>query len=526
MKIFTKLIVLILFATATFASAGWFKKSPEKIEKERQEQCQKAVSKAQTLLFDEKNQEAIKLLEDTYTKLGEMPQLCESLAFAYSQDGQYPMAAIYFEKASALTKNNPDMLMSAAKCYEQADMDSAALGVYERYLKLRPNDDVAWRSMARLLLEGGKYQEALNAYLTCLKHSNRNPNTTEAAEIGTLFLKLGNKVQAKNWLEPALKATDESNMEVRTKILVALVDLYLSEGDTPNLEATVELLNKIDANILATKYPDLMAQLKLHREKVEEAKRAIEEKKKAEADAKAKEEADLKAKEEAELKAKEETELKAKEAAERKAKEEELAKEQNAERANQDSTPALKDIEETPEVNPLETEYARCRQLIREGKISEAEKLAHKFVAADSEDSSAWILLSRAYNANGKHIDAYLCAKEALKRDTENLNLTLFTLKMGSYLESNEIFLNNLYLAYEKFPYCSEIMLGLARTYALMKNERQSKYFYDAFLDNATREHPLYRKVQEELEDLLAGRVANINVHDIAEGLPTSIQDE
>ena len=521
MRIFTKLFVLIFLATATFASAGWFKKSPEKLEQERQEKCQKAVGKAQTLLFDDKNQEAITLLEESYKKLGEMPQLCEALAFAYSQDGQYPMAAIYFEKASALTKNNPDMLMSAAKCYEQASMDSAALGIYERYLKLRPNDDVAWRSMARLFLKSEKYQDALNAYLTCLKHSNRHPNTAEAAEIGTLFLKLGNKVQARTWLEPALKATDESNVEARTKILVALVDLYLSEGDTPNLETSVELLNKIDANILATKYPDLMEQLRIHREKVEEAKRAIEEKKKAEAEQKAKEEAEIKAKEEAELKAKEDAE-KARIEAEQKAKDEELAKEQSV----QESAPSLKDVEEAPEVNPLEAEYEKCRQLIREGKASEAEKLAHKFVAADSEDSSAWILLSRAYNASGKNIDAYLCAKEALKRDSENLNLTLFTLKMGSYLESNEIFLNNLYLAHERFPYCSELMLGLARTYALMQNERQSKYFYEAFLENATREHPLYRKVQEELEDLLAGRVANINVHDIAEGLPTNIQEE
>ncbi len=506
---FFKTISFIFLSAAIFANSAWFFDSPEEKQRIKNQRIQEAVKNSQVLMFDEKNQQAIELLEKATNDYGENEILCEALAYAYSQDAQYSSAAIYFEKAASFKNANQSLLLNAARSYELCKSYDSALAAYEKYIKASPKDAPVYKSIAKLLDQKGMYDSALTAYMEFVKHSSRHPNTSEAADIGELFLKGKNAVQAKLWFNAALKVCDNSNKDVKARILAGLVDVYLAEQDTQNLEATVKELNKVDPDILAKNYPDLQKQLNEYNAKLKAAKEAVIAAQKAEEERKKAEALRIQKAKEAELAAQ-------KAAQEQKQKELSLKKEpeqknaaENAKAKGELPETKIEAAEFTDIAAPVLTQYEKdtdlCNELLAQNKTKDAEKLALKIVGKNGEKPQAWALLARAYCANGKFSDAYLCAKQAYEFEPENLNANLLYLKTGSFIESNEIFLNKLYLAHEKFPYCSEIMLGLARTYAIMQNAREAKYFYEKFLGNAQRLHPLYSAAQQELKNLLEG---------------------
>ncbi len=506
-KIF-KTISFLFLSAAIFANSAWFFDSPEEKLRIQNQRIQEAVKNSQVLMFDEKNQQAIELLEKATNDYGENEVLCEALAYAYSQDAQYSSAAIYFEKAASFKNAKQSLLLNAARSYELCKSYDSALAAYEKYIKVFPKDGPVYKSIAKLLDQKGMYDSALASYMEFVKHSSRHPNTSEAADIGELFLKGKNTVQAKLWFNAALKVCDNSNKDVKTRILAGLIDIYLIEQDTQNLENAVKDLNAIDPGILSKNYPDLQNQINEYNEKLKAAKAAVIAAQKLEEERKKAEEARIQKAKEAELAAQ-------KAAQEQKQKELALKKELEQKKAQQ--AQANKELPETkietaeftdiasPVLSQYEKDTDLCKELLAQNKTKEAEKLALKIVGKNGQNPQSWALLARAYCANGKFSDAYLCAKQAYEFEPENLNATLLYLKTGSFIESNEVFLNKLYLAHEKFPYCSEIMLGLARTYAIMQNAREAKYFYEKFLDNAQRLHPLYSAAQQELKNLLDG---------------------
>ena len=78
-----------------------------------------------------------------------------------------------------------------------------------------------------------------------------------------------------------------------------------------------------------------------------------------------------------------------------------------------------------------------------------------------------------------------MAPREAYVRAPDDINATLFYLRNASRIQNNEIFLNSLYRAHEKFPNNVEILVGLARTYKLIGDNRNAKYFYNVFLNMA-----------------------------------------
>lgn len=97
-----------------------------------------------------------------------------------------------------------------------------------------------------------------------------------------------------------------------------------------------------------------------------------------------------------------------------------------------------------------------------------------------------------------------MAAREAYVRSPDDINSTLLYIRTASGVQNNEQFLNTLYRANRKFPNNSEIMLGLARTYKLIGDRPNAKYFYNAFLNGTPKEHPLYNEVSEEFEEYVA----------------------
>ena len=143
--------------------------------------------------------------------------------------------------------------------------------------------------------------------------------------------------------------------------------------------------------------------------------------------------------------------------------------------------------------------------LISEGKPAEASKTANLAVAENRNSPDAWRALALAYDAEGRSFDSYMAAREAYVRNSDDINATLLYIRTASGVLNNEQFLNALYRAQKKFPNNSEIMLGLARTYKIIGDKPNAKYFYNAFLNGTPKEHPLYDEVNEEFEEYVSG---------------------
>lgn len=534
-----KLIAIFLLSALSFGLCACSEKTPEQIAAENAKKTDIAVRRSKVFLFDEKPAQAIQMLEQVYQECGPSALLCEALADAYAQDGQLPSAAMFYDRAADLKNGDPELEINAAKCYEQSNLPDSAVKAYSKYLKSKPQDMVAWKAMAKCLEKQEKYQEALNAYLAALKAAGRNPTSAEAASIGILFTKIGNVPQARRWLEAAYKATIPENVDTRREILLSLLSVYLAEKETVLLNATVEELDKMEPNLVREKYPQLHAQLTEFFKNLKEAEEAIKAekaKKEAEEKEKAKKEAEEKAKKEAEEKAK-------KEAQEAKAISESAKKEENAEsqaapEPGKPASPAqqtnsqppqdpksaitetfsiaeeqIRDVEikdESPEdtLKSAEGSFEKLLELskrsLAKGDAKTAEQAAHRAIAANRNDSQGWRALAKAYELQNRDNDSYMAAREAYVRAPDDINATLFYLRNASRIQNNEIFLNSLYRAHEKFPNNVEILVGLARTYKLIGDNRNAKYFYNVFLNMAPKEHPLYKEMYDELEELLS----------------------
>lgn len=534
-----KLIAIFLLSALSFGLCACSEKTPEQIAAENAKKTDIAVRRSKVFLFDEKPAQAIQMLEQVYQECGPSALLCEALADAYAQDGQLPSAAMFYDRAADLKNGDPELEINAAKCYEQSNLPDSAVKAYSKYLKSKPQDMVAWKAMAKCLEKQEKYQEALNAYLAALKAAGRNPTSAEAASIGILFTKIGNVPQARRWLEAAYKATIPENVDTRREILLSLLSVYLAEKETVLLNATVEELDKMEPNLVREKYPQLHAQLTEFFKNLKEAEEAIKAekaKKEAEEKEKAKKEAEEKAKKEAEEKAK-------KEAQEAKAISESAKKEENAgsqaePEPGKPASPAqqtnsqppqdpksaitetfsiaeeqIRDVEikdESPEdtLKSAEGSFEKLLELskrsLAKGDAKTAEQAAHRAIAANRNDSQGWRALAKAYELQNRDNDSYMAAREAYVRAPDDINATLFYLRNASRIQNNEIFLNSLYRAHEKFPNNVEILVGLARTYKLIGDNRNAKYFYNVFLNMAPKEHPLYKEMYDELEDLLS----------------------
>ena len=508
-----KLIAIFLLSALSFGLCACSEKTPEQIAAENAKKTDIAVRRSKVFLFDEKPAQAIQMLEQVYQECGPSALLCEALADAYAQDGQLPSAAMFYDRAADLKNGDPELEINAAKCYEQSNLPDSAVKAYSKYLKSKPQDMVAWKAMAKCLEKQEKYQEALNAYLAALKAAGRNPTSAEAASIGILFTKIGNVPQARRWLEAAYKATIPENVDTRREILLSLLSVYLAEKETVLLNATVEELDKMEPNLVREKYPQLHAQLTEFFKNLKEAEEAL----KAE---KAKKEAQ-------EAKAISES-----------AKKEENAGSQAAPEPGKPASPAqqtnsqppqdpksaiteifsiaeeqMRDVEikdESPEdtLKSAEGSFEKLLELskrsLAKGDAKTAEQAAHRAIAANRNDSQGWRALAKAYELQNRDNDSYMAAREAYVRAPDDINATLFYLRNASRIQNNEIFLNSLYRAHEKFPNNVEILVGLARTYKLIGDNRNAKYFYNVFLNMAPKEHPLYKEMYDELEELLS----------------------
>ena len=271
LNIFT--VFMSIIVSVFLCSCG--EKTPEEIAQINKRKSDLAVRRAQVLTSENKLKQAIEILETTLRECGTNAKVCEALANALIQDGQTASAGMFYEQAFDADNTRPELLIFAANSYEQTGSIDAAGLAFEKYIKKVPNDSSIIKNLAKIYEKQGHFDKSLNTYMSAIKLENRNPNTSEASVIGGLFANLGNMVQAKLWLETALKVTLPENKITRKEIGENLIVVYLDRKEWDNLEKTIIMLDEIDPQFVNQKYPTLKARLAEFKHKLAEVEETL-----------------------------------------------------------------------------------------------------------------------------------------------------------------------------------------------------------------------------------------------------------
>jgi tetratricopeptide (TPR) repeat protein len=89
------------------------------------------------------------------------PDCLYNLARVYDGQGRSDLAVAPLEQAQGLAPERPDIQLLLATLTEKLGYYADAVGAYDRYLKLRPQDDQAWRERGFALARASRTEEAL-----------------------------------------------------------------------------------------------------------------------------------------------------------------------------------------------------------------------------------------------------------------------------------------------------------------------------------------------------------------------------
>lgn len=495
-----------LFTIAALSAASLAACKPETPEEKQlriSKEVEEVIANSQQLIQAGKVDKAIDSLEAAFVSYGDDVKIFEALAYAYADKGNHLTSGKYFEKAGDINLSDSDMYVYAASAYEKAGNPNLAINAYKKYLQKNPKSLLAWKSLARNLELAGMFEDALNAHFSAIKNAGRSANAEESARIGALFLKVKNLEQSKNWLSGAYKSAPADDAKLRSGILEGLVEISLAQGDMPNLIKYFNELEKLDAELVKEKFPNLRAHIDEFNRKMKEAEEALQKQKEEQAK---KEEEARKAEEAKKIEEQKKLEEQKRIDEEKAEEERKIAEAKKLE--EQKKLEAERKIEEErlAKERLLMPEYASeaSAKLVEKGEIKEAEKISQTVVSKHPKSAVAWASLSKVYTAKGDNKSAFYSAKEALNASPESVEYTILYLNAANKVFSVEKFLDTIYAAREKFPNNPEIMLGLARTYVILKNYEEARYNYILFLQYADKNHPLRSEVEEEIKKIPA----------------------
>ncbi len=509
-------------------------KSPEEVAQTNRRKAELAVRRAQVMSAENKNAQAVEMLETAYRELGALPNICEALGNALAQEGKTDSAGVFYEQAFDGDNSRLDLLVFAANAYEQTSNWDAAEQAYLKYLEKKNDAPSAHKHLAKIYQKQGNFEKSLNEYMAMLKTAKRNPDTAEAAVIGGLFFKIGNTAQAKLWLESALKVTLPENVATRREIYTNLIGVYLQKRDMAGLENAIKGLDAIDPEIVNEKFPTLKAQLAEFKHRLAEAEAAMDKDKRIAETERASQAEERQKDEEREALARAEKEGEEAEKAmaqkqpvqtdgidaavvekqpeakpapadaetaqtpangkpENSSSEKsgaaalnEIAPENGSDSGKQTNAQPEETAVETPTDNSPapaeETDFARDVRLALEALAKDDKQnallYAEKAVADNPQNAASWAVAARAYEINGRRNDAYLAAKEAFLCNGADEETARTFLRLSQIDRPKENFLKDSLSVYAKHSDAPEVVYYLANAY--LKNgdaERAAKFF-------------------------------------------------
>jgi tetratricopeptide (TPR) repeat protein len=132
---------------------------------------------ATALLAQEKNDEALPILETLRQLEPNNGAVDHMLADAYSQSGHPDKADPIYAKLVSINPGDEEILAAQGENLVRERLYPQAQGVFERAVKLKPDDGDAWSGLAFTASENKQYQAALNALSMRSKYLSETPAT-------------------------------------------------------------------------------------------------------------------------------------------------------------------------------------------------------------------------------------------------------------------------------------------------------------------------------------------------------------
>ena len=132
---------------------------------------------ATTLLAQGKNDEALPVLETLRQLEPDNPEVDQMLADAYSEGGHPEKAEPIYTRMALANPGNEEILVGQAQNLVREKLYNQAQEVFERAVKLKPEDGDAWSGLAFAASENKQYQVALDALSMRSKYLPETPVT-------------------------------------------------------------------------------------------------------------------------------------------------------------------------------------------------------------------------------------------------------------------------------------------------------------------------------------------------------------
>jgi Flp pilus assembly protein TadD len=132
---------------------------------------------ATALLAEGKNDEALPVLETLRQLEPDNPEVDQMLADAYSEGGHPEKAEPIYARMALANPGNEEILVGQAQNLVREKLYNQAQEVFERAVKLKPDDGDAWSGLAFAASENKQYQVALDALSMRSKYLAETPVT-------------------------------------------------------------------------------------------------------------------------------------------------------------------------------------------------------------------------------------------------------------------------------------------------------------------------------------------------------------
>jgi len=554
MKVLSYSLLLLAAALGVFSGCAK-EETPEEAAIRQQEEVKAVVRKANDLLYANEPAQALALLQQVEERYPQHPEIEEALGFAHAASDNPMEAAQHFAQSARLDGNRHYNYLYAAQERTKAGDWPGAATAYEQYLLANPNDALAWREQAKIFSRLNKPKAAIDAYLQSLKRSGDEPDAEQKAEMGRLFLQLGNVPQAETWFRDVLD--DPGAEAVRPQVLVNMLQIEYGRKNWPR---AIELMEQIDNEAPGVLEMTDMAFARAELERWQEDRKqrevvriASEEAPETEAPVEAEDEGDAievattppprGSKEDLSL----DEPLETTEEAAAAAPTFELIEDglvtnpttpQMTPPENTDTegvietVPALLPEEEPPNngiipptplaeeadtpVAPAEVEATptppppppSTREMaeasIELGDLDSGIRHLRQLLVRDYQNADLWNRLAEVYFDAGEFQNAELAALQAVEQSPRSVEYRLQYLKAVQKTSPAERMMEELKRAARALPESPEVAFALATGYErIERNPRNAVYYYQRFLDLAPATHPRRPQAEAAIRNML-----------------------
>jgi tetratricopeptide (TPR) repeat protein len=125
----------------------------------------------------------------------------------------YSDAENSYNKALALSPNDPEIFKNLGFLYLKQDNYDSALKYFKKALDLDPKSDTAYKGMGDAYAKSGLYDEAVGAYKNCLDINPTDYETT--AELGKIYYNNKDYENAAATLDKARKLKEDPDTDLQ-----------------------------------------------------------------------------------------------------------------------------------------------------------------------------------------------------------------------------------------------------------------------------------------------------------------------